>query len=296
LNDYVSEAMADVLEANDASAKANGRLVGRYVVLPTGDRSEPHLFRITGAGKATVTVEIVGKAPHGCRSRRFPVTRDSVMGRLHDRDHPPATWWETQPIGSTVHIARSGPHQMVRYTIVEHHEHQKTIAKLAPIALVGAGWEPLFTRQPQGYDGGLVSNAKAILAGEPVYMRAHDIVERRYQQGGCDPTAPAIARERLVALLSDHAAFWAAQEDARKEAYRRIKKVSVFGWKPLNLGLLGMTSRNCGAQDPKATLWEVQVTSNGTATRRQYRTLAAARRSAKQSANALGIEVTEETQ
>lgn len=284
LTKYVSHEMADVIETKDAAAKAMGRLVGRYVI------AEGHLFRIDRVGPQFVSLSIVGRTPRG-GGRQFKMRVAAVQALLYYRDTPEDTWWATQPVGSIVHYTDSD--LLVRCTVQATNGHYAT---LLPIALVGAGWEPLF-EPSAGYNSTVLDMARRITEGKTLPSSARGIVEYRYDGRGTDPGALApIAQERLVALLAADQARIEAKRAASEEARRKIRTLDIQAFKPAQplsipgFGIIG-GANGCDLNDPAANMWEVWLTLNGDIKRTRYASLKAARTKARALSKAHGIEI-----
>lgn len=216
----------DELNAADATAKAKGVIIDRYITHPMADGQA--VYRITGATKtkATITHVDVGDGwtlPAWGKTINLPIK--TVQGFLHQRDGLAAlfartdNWWSSQTLGTVVHYD-NGFNEFVRGKIIDH-EGEK---KMLPIAMVGHGWNQndIYRRSADGtvHHG---FHALGIINQTPMQPNASNMVEypeHRLRPGVKHPrdleplllTPPAMTPEqtRLANLAKFHAEVVAA--------------------------------------------------------------------------------------
>ncbi len=185
-----------LLNADDAAAKANHKIVGRYLTHSVADGYAYYkVIRVTKTTAILQWQDIGDGYVVAGWGKKPSVKLATVLGFVQQRDRQAAffakmdDWWNRQTVAATVHYS-NGFGQYVRGVIVI----QNGEKKMRPIALVG-NWHArdLVTRRADGSIN-YGYHAKKIIDGESFQPSASNMVENPdFRLSGAHPsTLPAI--------------------------------------------------------------------------------------------------------
>jgi hypothetical protein len=249
---------SDRLVREDATAKAKGKIVGRYIQRPYGDGYAVYKIR-AATTKATIEwVDIGDGLVHPEWGKWKVIALSEVKLYLQQRDavatlikqsRSQDDWWAQQTIGAIVHYNNKN-NQFVRGVIVQQHGEKMML----PTALVGAWWR--FDCWRRSADGTVQYQhyARQIIEHRMIQPNAVAMVENpAHYLRGIDPRImepiafmpPAITPEQaklaaitqtyeaiVTALKHEHSADPVVLARAMQAAVKRVKQL-LAGWQSL---------------------------------------------------------------